>query len=138
MSAAILVILLVGYLHLDADDTTLWNRAASDQRLLLDEAHTLLPHPPAGATIYVRGSPAQVEHRVPVLGTALDLTSALRLSFRDASLTGVPLSGAGGLRCGAETVIGNGSPARYGHAYLLDVARERLTALANNSDCRRL
>jgi hypothetical protein len=70
-----------------------WDRAAADQRALLARLHVLIPHPPRSATIYVGGAPRTIGPGIPVLDTQLDLTSAIRISYDDPTLTGVLSSG---------------------------------------------
>jgi hypothetical protein len=93
-----------GYLVRAESDARRWDRAASAQRQLLTTVQSLVPRPARSATIYVFDHPAAVDG-IPVLGTQLDLTSALRLTYGDGSLVGVPLSGVRRPACAGSLVV---------------------------------
>lgn len=127
--------LCIGYLHRDAADSRWWNRAADQQRAILAGLHSALGRPAPGRVIYTLGTPATVGPGVPVLGTALDLTSAVRISFANASLRAVPLASARALRCGARGPSAGREAGSYGASYLIDVAERSSTELSSRSRC---
>ncbi len=117
----------VAYLSRTTSDARAWDEAAADQRALLATLHSTLPHPGAGATVYVIGAPKTVGAGVPVLDTTLDLTSAIRVSYASPSLTGIPLSGAAAVVCGSAD-----RP-----TYLVDVGARRAIRLEDRAQCSR-
>jgi hypothetical protein len=130
------VALGAAWLEHGAADSRLWDRAGGDERALLASVQTALPDPPAGATIYTFDQ-RRAEGPVPVLDTALDLTSALRLAYDDPTLAGAPLRGAASLTCaprGLRSSLQASSPL-YGAVYLVDVGARRVLRVTSPASC---
>jgi hypothetical protein len=135
-AAAVVTLALLGaYVGRSAGDARTWDSAARDQRLELSQVHAALPSPLPGATVYVLGAPAAVGPGIPVLGTTLDLTSALRISYSSARLNGVPLAGRAILACGPRGPLAAGVTGAYGDSYLLDVRRGLAVRLTVRQQC---
>jgi hypothetical protein len=120
------------YVSRSAADARAWDAAAADQRRELGELHAALPRLARAATVYAFGAPLTVGPGIPVLNTTLDLSSALRISYADPTLVGVPVSGPGAMRCGAQGASGGGVAGAYGRSYLLDVAARRVELLRSS------
>ena len=123
------------YLKRTASDARAWDQAASDQRALLAAMHEALPRLSAGATVYALGMPRTVGPNVPVLGTALDLTSAMRISYANPSLVGVPLQAPTTLACGARGPQAGGVGSVYGSSYLVDLRARRAVRPIARAQC---
>ena len=139
IAAAAALVLGAGYLHRTAKDARQWDTSAALQRQLLANVHAALPRPPHGATIFTFDHPLRVGASVPVLNTALDLTSAIRWSYADRSLAGAPIGPAARLVCGPAAAYpsdaGSSYGARYGQALLVDVGARRAVAVSSRSQC---
>jgi hypothetical protein len=133
------LVLGTGYLQRTARDARQWDASAALQRQLLDNVRAALPRPPLGATLYAFDHPLSVGPSVPVLNTALDLTSALRWSYGDRSLAGVPIGQSTHLVCGPTALYasdaGPGYGARYGRALLVDVDARRVVGISSRAEC---
>jgi hypothetical protein len=116
-------------------DARPWDAAAADQRDLLAGMHAALPRLGPAATVYVVGAPASLGPGVPVLGTTLDLTSAIRLSYSQPRLTGVPLQSGATIACGERGPLAGGVASGYGEAYVLDAATRRAVRLLDRRRC---
>lgn len=123
------------YLQRTSSDARAWDRAAADQQTLLAALHESLPKPGKAATIYVVGAPRMVGPNVPVLSTALDLTSAVRISYGNGSLLGIPVASPSKLACGSEGPLADGQKGNYGDSYLVDASTMRAVALVNRGRC---
>jgi hypothetical protein len=135
--AAATLALLGAYLGRAGGDARSWDVAAADQRAVLADLHAALPHPPAGATVYAFGAPLSVGPGIPVLNTKLDLTSALRISYSSAAITGVPLAGPASLTCAASGPSAGSVAGSYGRSYLIDAVERRAFPLADRAGCAR-
>ncbi|HEY4428788.1 MAG TPA: hypothetical protein VGN08_11335 [Solirubrobacteraceae bacterium] len=138
LTGAIAALLLAGYLNRAAGDARAWDRAAADQRAELADLHAGLPRPPATATVFAFDAPSRVALGVPVLSSALDLTSALRISYSSPGLLAAPLAGAAGLSCRADGPVAGGVAGAYGLAYLVDVRRRSAALLTAPRQCAAL
>jgi hypothetical protein len=135
---AIAALLLGGaYLRRSARDARAWDAAAADQRRLLADLHAALPRLGPGETVYAYDAPLLVSPGIPVLNTTLDLTSAVRISYSDPRLQGVPVLG-GGVSCGPRGPLAAGVTGVYGRSYLLDVGARRAVALRARVQCLRI
>jgi hypothetical protein len=133
--AAVALVLADAYVVRSRADARPWDAAAADQRELLAEMHAALPRLGAAATVYVVGAPASVGPGIPVLGTTLDLTSAIRLSYSQPRLTGVPLQRGATIACGQRGPVAGGVASGYGEAYVLDAATRRGARLLDSPGC---
>jgi hypothetical protein len=134
-AAAVALALATGYVARSLADARPWDAAAADQRRLLADMHLALPSLQPASTVYVLGAPSAVGPGIPVLGTTLDLTSAMRISYSDPQLTGVPIGAFAGIACGLRGPLAAGVRASYRDAYLLDVAKRRAIRLLDRRQC---
>jgi hypothetical protein len=126
---------LAGYLDRSASDARAWDHAAAEQRAVLADLHAALPRPPADAVIFAFAVPDAVGPGVPVLGTALDLTGAVRLAYAGARMHAVPLARADQIRCGARGPAAEGVQGAFGATYLVDVRTRRAVDLTSAEVC---
>jgi hypothetical protein len=135
--AAPLVALAVcaAYLQRSASDARAWDRAAREQRAVLADLHAALAPPPAGAVVFALNVPRAVGPGVPVLGTELDLTSAMRLTYASPRMWAVPLTAASEIRCDARGPQAARGQGVFGSSYLVDVRTRRGAALASRTRC---
>jgi hypothetical protein len=135
-TVAVLTLALAGgYLARSLADARPWDAAAAEQRRVLADMHSALPRLRSASTVYMFGAPAAIGPGIPVLGTTLDLSSAMRVSYSDADLTGVPIGASSAIACGPAGARAGGVAAAYGDAYLLDVAERRAIRLLDRRQC---
>jgi hypothetical protein len=139
LAAVTAVALGIGYLQRTAGDARRWDASAADQRQLLATFHAALPRPPHDATLFAFDYPLTIGTSVPVLNTTLDLTSAIRWSYADRSLVGVPIGGSTRLVCGPTALYssadGPAHGARYGRTLLIDVGDRRAVRVSSRTQC---
>jgi hypothetical protein len=133
--ASVTLVLAGAYVVRSRADACPWDLAAADQRRLLTDMHDALPALAPDATVYLVGAPPSVGPGIPVLGTTLDLTSAMRLSYSQPRLTGVPLQAMAAIACGPRGPRAGGVDAGYGESYLFDAARRRAIRLLDRAQC---
>jgi hypothetical protein len=124
-----------GYVARSLADARSWDAAAADQRRELADMHRALPSLQPASTVYVFGAPAAVGPGIPVLATTLDLTSAMRVSYSDPRLVGVPIGASATIACGPRGPLVAGVGASYGDAYVLDVAKLKAVRLLDRGQC---
>jgi hypothetical protein len=124
-----------GYVARSLADARSWDAAAADQRRELADMHRALPSLQPASTVYVFGAPAAVGPGIPVLATTLDLTSAMRVSYSDPRLVGVPIGASATIACGPRGPLVAGVGASYGGAYVLDVAKLKAVRLLDRRQC---
>jgi hypothetical protein len=135
IATAAALVLAVGYVARSLGDARPWDRAAADQRRVLADIHVALPSLRRASTVYVFGAPAAVGPGIPVLGTTLDLTSAMRISYSDPQLAGVPIGAMASMACGPHGPLAAGVGAAYGAAYVLDIAERSAVRLLDRRQC---
>src|SRR5271165_4522196 len=123
------------YVAQTSRDARAWDAAAADQRRLLADVHALLPSLPPAAAVYAFDAPQAVGPGIPVLNTALDLTSALRISYASPALLGAPVAGAGAVSCAARGPSADGVAGVWGDSYLIDADRHRAVRLTGRAQC---
>ncbi len=121
-----------------------WERASALQREVLRPLARGAAQLPRGSTVYSFGHPRFAAPGVPVFATSWDLNGAVRATTGDPTLSAYPLGRHGRLWCeanrpGPTPTINNAELlARYGRAFLLDVASGRLLPIASRASCRAL
>jgi hypothetical protein len=133
--AAVTLALGVGYVARSIADARPWDAAAGDQRRVLADMRMALPRLQRSSTVYMFGAPASVGPGVPVLGTTLDLSSAMRISYSDPQLTGVPIGAPERIACGQRGPLAAGVAGIYGDAFLLDISDRRAIRLVDRRHC---
>jgi len=123
------------YVKQTAADARAWDTAAADQRQLLAGLHSALPRLPQAAIVYAFDAPQTVGPGIPVLNTAIDLTSAMRISYSSPTLVGVPVAAAASVMCGPRGTLAGGVGGAYGQAYLVDVGARRAVRLIGRAQC---
>lgn len=140
------------YTHQVRGDIIRWDRAAALQRAVLAAARTSLPSLPAHTTVYVSGFPALVAPGVSVFSEPWDLTGAIQLQHRDATLAAYPVVQGVRFVCGASSIYPMAAPAawdalqggygmaqgaRYGSAIFLDATRRKAHRVTSVRSCGR-
>jgi hypothetical protein len=149
-TVAVAGVLLVaaGYVDRVLDDKRLWRTAAERQDDVLAAVERALGVPAGGSTIYTFGHVGQVSPGVPVFSESWDLSTAVQVEWEDDSLTGYPILQGTTIACGAREMVpfrahggyvnsslGREQGARYGTAFVVDVAAGRADRIDDRSDC---
>jgi hypothetical protein len=100
---------------------------------LLADLHAVLPRLPRAATVYAFDAPEEVGPGIPVLNTTLDLTSAVRMSYSNPTLLGVPLARVASVACDAAGPLAGGVAGSYGDSYLVDLNARRAVRLRDRA-----
>lgn len=135
LTTALALALGFAYLERSRADARGWDAAAAEQRRELDALRPLIEHVGTHATIFVTGAPQRLRPGVPVLSTALDLTSAVRINFAKPQLAAVPLASAAAASCGPNGTLAGGVQGAYGSSYLIDLAERQAVRLTGRGRC---
>jgi hypothetical protein len=142
------LLVAAGYVDRVVDDKRLWRTAAERQEDVLAAVESALGVPAGGSTIYTFGHVGQVSPGVPVFSESWDLSTAVQVEWEDESLTGYPILKGTTIGCGARELVplrahggyinsslGSEHGARYGTAFVVDVASGRAERIDDRSDC---
>jgi hypothetical protein len=153
VTTVVWALMLIGALIQLEADRALWDRAASEQALVLGKLHRLMPRPPAGATLIIFGAPGVVTHfervgvanvnvSVPVFSTWWEMDAAVKLSYGRSDVDGYPVWAyqRPQLACGPGDVYQLGLDGvrhvvPYGDAYVVDLIKSRSTRLLDQRQC---
>jgi hypothetical protein len=125
-----------------SEDSDRWVRSAEMQAQILDEAHALLPSPPAEATIFTSPYPGYSSPSVPIFGGGgnNDQLGAFKVSYDSEELRSFPLLEGNEAACGPTTVAvsdaGN-SETDYGKAIFVDFRTDTIYRPSSRSECVR-
>ena len=140
---AVSLVVGVGWIDRVDRDKGDWARAARQQEEIVDRVGRALPRPPAGATIYTVGHALESAPGVPVFATTWDLAGALAIRWDEPSLAAYPAIPGTTFVCGRRGLSARNdnnrfSPqtARYGKAFVVDVARVRAFPVRDRASCR--
>lgn len=117
-----------------------WAKAAEVQEEVLDEAHALLPSPPADSTIFTSPYPGHSAPSIPIFGGGgnNDQVGAFKVSYDSDEMRSFPLLGEVELECGATSMAhpdaGN-SEAEYGKAIFVDFRTDAVYRPQNRREC---
>jgi hypothetical protein len=120
-------------------DIARWDRATIAQGEFLSALKRTVKKPAGGSTIFSFGYPAEVSPGIPIFTHFWDLNGALRITFDDSSLKGLPIYRPGGIICDKSFVyaslfgVEHASP--YGRTMFVDAAARRLIAVRSRSVC---
>jgi hypothetical protein len=121
-------------------DVTRYDAAAAEQRHFLERLQTVLPHPPAGSTIFTFGYPARTAPGVPIFQAPAELRGAVDLRFNERSLRAVPIYRRS-VSCSRSTIFALAFPedyvTAYGHAVFVDLPTGRTRHIGSARDCAR-
>ena len=107
-TVSIAVAVGIGYeIHL-AQDQSDWRQAASRQGEVLDSIDERLPPLPPGSIVLSFGAAAQVAPEVPVFDRSWDLSGALRLRRKNASIRAYPVFEGVDVSCKGELSVDGG------------------------------
>jgi hypothetical protein len=117
-----------------------WAKAAEVQEEVLDEAHALLPAPPADSTIFTSPYPGYSAPSIPIFGGGgnNDQLGAFKVSYDSDEMRSFPLLGEVELECGAIGMAhpdaGN-SETEYGKAIFVDFRTDTVYRPQNRREC---
>ena len=119
LPAILALVVGAGYVHQLSSDAARWDRAFALEEQALTTVKGTLPHPPHGTVIYMFGHRPNVGHGVPVFQTNWDLNAAIRLTYDDKTLAGVPVVPGTDIVCRADEMYptGNGYDPGYADGY---------------------
>jgi hypothetical protein len=131
----------VGYAQRLRAEADVYTASYKDQLTILGAMHTALPVPPRNSTIYVVRHVAWSGLGVPVFAQWWDLYGSVRLTYHDPTLWAYPIvPPTSSMSCGTRTVgtapAPYGQSAPYGHAFVLDMATQQVTALTSQAICQ--
>jgi hypothetical protein len=132
-------LLALGFANRVRADIGRWDRAANAQDAFLVAFKKTLPRPPSGSTIFSFGYPGSEAPGIPIFTHDWDLNGALRLTFDDPSLSGLPIYEPGTVACNrawaypTDFGIEYGSP--YRRAMFVDVVRRRAVRIDSQESC---
>jgi hypothetical protein len=115
-TAALALVVAVGYTVTLTDDRSKWVEAAERQEAILDEADRALLPLPRGSTVIGFGFPSQTAPGVPVFDRPWDLHGALQLRSNDAVRRAYPVYEGIEISCGPRLWVDGGGG--YGSFHL--------------------
>ena len=146
------IFLFVGYQERLSVSAAAWDRASAQERWVLDTMKEKIPELPSGSKILTFGHRATIEDLS--LPNVWAFSSAVRLAYRDSSLSADPALPRTHVVCGHAGAYlsmagydpfyliaaigakyGRASAADYGKLFLLDVPSGRVERLNDRSDC---
>jgi hypothetical protein len=142
LPALLALVVGAGYLHQVRRDAGIWNRAFAAEESALAVVRQAVPGPAHGTVFYMFGHQPTLEGGVPVFGATWDLRAAVRLTYRDRTLDGVPVVPGTAIVCGPSSMYptGNGYDASfaspYGHQVLINVATGAAERVDSPRACR--
>lgn len=145
-AAAVYAALLFGAFIQDLrTDLRVWERSADEQYRTLNVIKEAVPDPPDAASMFVFGEGGVVTPGLPVFYHSWELTGALRATYDEGDVSGVPIIEGRGVVCEADEVLANvvGTPqvllaAPYDSAMFVDIATGRASTIRSAGQCRRL
>lgn len=139
----LLVLIMFGFYTLrTVEDGRDWAKAAEVQEEVLDEAHALLPSPPADSAIFTAPYPGHAAPSIPIFGGGgnNDQLGAFKVSYDSDEMRSFPLLGETEIECGATSMAqpetGN-SETEYGKAILIDFRTDTIYRPRNRRQCIR-
>jgi hypothetical protein len=133
--------LAVGFAGRTRDDIANWDAATVAQRSFLSDLKRVLPRPSPRSTIFSFGYPAEAADGIPIFTHFWDMNGALRLTYDDPSLHGLPIYRPGeGVVCAHSFAYGTSAgtrvTGRYGRTIFVDVVSQRHTILRSQANCK--
>jgi hypothetical protein len=133
------LVLAVGFGIRARDDIDRWDAAPVAQRNFIAALKRTVQRPPSNSTIFSFGYPGEISPGIPIFSHEWDLNGALRLSYNDPSLNGLPILRRDQINCEKHLVyassVGRGHGAKYGKAIFVDVTTHHRLILRSQSEC---
>jgi hypothetical protein len=140
----VLLALLTGvrWAQLVRRDVSAWDLASSYQLRALGRIHALVPHLGHHSVLLVFGGPAYTQPGVPVFAATWDLNGAIQVSYKDFTLSAIPVISGSSLTCTATGIVSNPAPGPstvfpYNDAVLVEVASGAVSRPATPNQCRK-
>jgi hypothetical protein len=134
------LVLALGFAHRLRDDIGRWDSGARAQRQFLSALKRTAPASPGGSTIFSFGYPGEAAPGIPIFTHFWDLNGAVRLTFDDPSLFGLPVYGRDRVVCEKAfvylTSAGLEHSASYGRAIFADVMDSREVTVRSQTACQ--
>jgi len=115
-----------------------WDTARVMQDDFLSALEQTLPRPTRGSTIYSFGYPAEVAPGIPIFTHPWDLNGALRLTYHDPTLFGLPIYRRG-VVCGEKWVYPALFGAKYASRYMktifVSVPERKVEPIRSKAEC---
>jgi hypothetical protein len=132
--------LALGFADRLRTDIDHWDDATVAQRELLSGLRQAVPPPANGSRIFSFGFPGEAWPGIPIFTHYWDMNGAVRLTFNDPSLYGLPIYRPGGIVCDKAfvypTSFGMAYGSRYGRAIFVDVLNQRTVVIRSQSGCK--
>ena len=130
----------LGYADRLRGESDLYLASFKEQTAILAVMHQTLPVPPHGSTIFLARHMPWAGLGVPIFAQWWELYGSIRLTYHDPSLSGYPIvPPTSSMACGAHAVVTSpapyGTPARYGRAFVLDMAAKQIIPLTDRATC---
>jgi hypothetical protein len=131
----------LGYADRLRAEADVYRASFKEEVAILDVMHRVLPLPPHNSTIFLARHVPWAGPGVPIFAQWWELYGSVRLTYHDPSLWAFPIvPPTSSMRCGARAVITTpapyGGPARYGRAFVLDMATQQMIPLTDAAACR--
>jgi hypothetical protein len=142
LQLALIAILSVAYVVRLEDDIHVWNRASRAQDRALSRITATGARPQRSTRYYVSGIETEISRGIPVF-SSFDLTGALQLRWRDATVSAVTLGPGSRIRCSDRRIAPVGDlagadgdqTASYGRAVVLNASRRTAMSIGDRSQC---
>jgi hypothetical protein len=142
VTVAIAVALGVAYKSTLERHTDIWNMAFRAEMAGLGQMKSQFPTLPNGTTVFTSGYPAYQTLGVPIFSTTWDVNGAIKLQYKNPTLSAYPILPGTRLVCGPAGIglTGPGYPAvtrPFGTVRFLDVGSGRTATPRDVRECRR-
>jgi hypothetical protein len=138
-------VIFAGYQDRTRASADVWDRAYSQEMLVVNTVKRSFPELPASATVYTFGHPLVSENPgLPIFISNWELRGALQVTYDDPSISGYPALPGTSLACNADgahftgTGYGADHGDRYGELFVVDVPSGRAERVDSRRECRAL
>jgi hypothetical protein len=144
VSAIAIGIVGSGYIGQFRSDLSLWDRAAADERNVLNVISKAVPQTRSSMIIYLWGSRTTLTSQLPVFSSTWDLPSALRIRTHDYGVVAFPMLTTTGFYCGrtymypTNGLYGKPAGTTYKDGVFVDYETAQGTRVTSQRVCRRL
>jgi hypothetical protein len=137
VAGALLLAIGLGDIHRTRRDARAWDRASTEQHVILDAVRAAVPRPVPRAVIFTEGVRAYVRPGIPVFAVSWDEKGAARLLFDRRDVRAFPVAPTRRLVCGPAGVHLSRPSAygAYGRVYRVDVPTRHATLLRSRAAC---
>jgi hypothetical protein len=146
LAAVACALIAIGWLKTLANYSDAYVHAYSEDTRVLATIQTALPDPPPRSTIWTFGQPVEIVPGVPVFGNTWDMTSSVRLTYNDPTLTSYVAYPGTTFACRKQMVVPRGvyvgvpgpdSGSPYGRTYFIDTTVGHVQSIRSPAQCRR-